>query len=46
MHGVRIGVDVGGDLVVIETCGGGGYGPPANRPPALIARDRREGYLA
>ncbi len=35
-----------GDLVVIETCGGGGYGSPAERPPALAARDRREGYLA
>ena len=35
-----------GDLVVIETCGGGGYGSPAERPPALAARDRREGYVA
>jgi len=36
----------GGDLVLIETCGGGGYGSPADRAPALVARDRREGYLA
>ena len=35
-----------GDLVVIETSGGGGYGPPDDRPPALAARDRQEGYLA
>ncbi|HEX9819699.1 MAG TPA: hydantoinase B/oxoprolinase family protein [Methylomirabilota bacterium] len=33
-----------GDLVLIETCGGGGYGPPAGRPAALRAQDRREGY--
>jgi len=26
-----------GDLVVIETCGGGGYGSPADRPPTLTA---------
>jgi N-methylhydantoinase B len=30
------------DLVVIETCGGGGYGPPAERPAELRARDREE----
>jgi N-methylhydantoinase B len=35
-----------GDLVVIETCGGGGYGSPADRPPALAASDRLEGYIA
>ena len=34
-----------GDLVLIETCGGGGYGPPAARPADLRERDRREGYL-
>ena len=32
------------DLVVIETCGGGGYGPPAERPVDLTARDRAEDY--
>src|SRR5262249_53542521 len=31
-----------GDLVVIETCGGGGYGPPAERPDADRARDGLE----
>ena len=35
-----------GDLVVIETCGGGGYGAPADRPAAERARDGLEGYLA
>jgi N-methylhydantoinase B len=34
-----------GDVVVIETCGGGGYGDPAARLPDLVARDRLEGYL-
>jgi N-methylhydantoinase B len=33
-----------GDLVVVETCGGGGYGPPAARPAEARARDRRDGY--
>ena len=35
-----------GDLVVIETCGGGGYGAPADRPADERARDGLEGYLA
>ena len=35
-----------GDLVLIETCGGGGYGVPADRSSALTARDRLEGYIA
>lgn len=34
-----------GDVVVIETCGGGGYGAPAARPAELAAADRREGYV-
>ncbi len=33
-----------GDVVLIETSGGGGYGDPAARPAALAAADRREGY--
>jgi N-methylhydantoinase B len=36
----------GGDLVLIETCGGGGYGPPAGRPAADRSQDCREGYVA
>jgi N-methylhydantoinase B len=35
---------VEGDRVVIETSGGGGYGPAAGRPPVLADSDRREGY--
>jgi N-methylhydantoinase B len=35
-----------GDVVAIETCGGGGYGDPADRPAALTAADRREGYVS
>ena len=34
-----------GDLVVIDTCGGGGYGPPAARPAEARERDRQEGYV-
>lgn len=34
-----------GDLVSIETAGGGGYGPPEERAAALTALDRRDGYL-
>jgi N-methylhydantoinase B len=32
-----------GDAVTIVTPGAGGYGPPADRDPALVARDLREG---
>jgi N-methylhydantoinase B len=32
-----------GDAVTIVTPGAGGYGPPAERDPALAATDRREG---
>jgi len=35
-----------GDLVLLETCGGGGYGNPADRPIAAREADRREGYVA
>jgi len=34
-----------GDLVLIETCGGGGYGPSEARPPELGEHDRLEGYV-
>jgi len=33
-----------GDTIRIETPGGGGYGDPAERDPALIRRDRDRGY--
>ena len=34
-----------GDLVLIETCGGGGWGPPAGRTAAARERDHQEGYV-
>lgn len=34
-----------GTRVRIETGGGGGYGPPAQRDPAAVRRDLREGYI-
>ncbi len=33
-----------GDVVTIQTSGGGGYGSPAARASELIERDHREGY--
>ena len=33
-----------GDLVLVETCGGGGYGEPAGRAAEARERDRQEGY--
>src|SRR5712672_1990844 len=35
-----------GDLVCVETGGGGGYGPPAKRSLELIARDLDAGYVS
>jgi len=34
-----------GDLVEILLPGGGGYGNPAERDPALRARDLQQGYV-
>ncbi len=34
-----------GDRLRVETAGGGGYGPPAERDPARIAADRRDGKI-
>lgn len=34
-----------GDILTLYTAGGGGYGDPAERAPADIARDVAEGYL-
>ena len=34
-----------GDWIQVRTPGGGGYGPPADRDPELVTRDRRRGYL-
>ncbi len=33
-----------GDVLTIRTAGGGGYGPPEERPGAMIAEDIRQGY--
>jgi N-methylhydantoinase B len=34
-----------GGTVLVRTPAGGGYGPPAERDPALVAHDRAEGYV-
>jgi N-methylhydantoinase B len=34
-----------GDLITVRTPGGGGYGDPFAREPALVARDVRRGYF-
>ncbi|MGH7313797.1 MAG: hydantoinase B/oxoprolinase family protein, partial [Candidatus Rokuibacteriota bacterium] len=34
-----------GDLVLIETCGGGGWGPPEGRAAEARQHDREEGYV-
>jgi N-methylhydantoinase B len=34
-----------GDWIQVRTPGGGGYGDPRQRDPALIERDVRRGYL-
>ncbi len=33
-------------VVRVDTCGGGGYGPPWRRDPALVLRDVREGKVS
>ena len=35
----------GGSTIILETGGGGGYGPPAERDHALVRRDLEEGYI-
>jgi N-methylhydantoinase B len=35
-----------GDEIIVETGGGGGYGPPSKRPGELIERDLRRGYIS
>jgi N-methylhydantoinase B len=37
---------VPGDVISVRTCGGGGYGPPAERDPEAVLRDVREGKVA
>ena len=33
------------DIVVLESAGGGGYGPPLERDPAKVAEDVRQGFV-
>jgi len=35
-----------GDVVLVRTPGGGGWGPPAERDPKRAARDRDLGYVS
>ncbi len=35
-----------GDVLRIERAGGGGYGEPLSRPPEMVLRDVREGYVS
>jgi len=35
-----------GDVISIRTCGGGGYGSPTDRDPALVETDVREGKVS
>jgi N-methylhydantoinase B len=35
----------GGDSIIVEGAGGGGYGPLSKRPAALSEQDQREGYV-
>lgn len=41
VSGLRLGC---GDVVRLQTAGGGGYGDPAGRPRAAVERDLEEGY--
>jgi N-methylhydantoinase B/oxoprolinase/acetone carboxylase alpha subunit len=34
-----------GDVLTLESPGGGGYGDPAKRPDDLVRRDFEEGYV-
>ena len=33
-----------GDWIAVKTPGGGGYGPAAERDPAMVERDTARGY--
>ena len=33
-----------GDVLRLETPGGGGYGDPIDRPPELVSQDVKRGY--
>jgi N-methylhydantoinase B len=47
LHGKAAGLEMrAGDTTRVETLGGGGFGPPAERPVALLAADLREGKVS
>jgi N-methylhydantoinase B len=35
-----------GDQIIVETGGGGGYGPPSERPRESVERDLMRGYVS
>jgi len=35
-----------GDIIIVETGGGGGYGQPQERLRGLVERDLRRGYIS
>ena len=35
-----------GDVLVVETAGGGGFGEPRNREPERVLEDVRQGYVS
>jgi N-methylhydantoinase B len=35
-----------GDILLLETGGGGGHGHPFDRPAELVARDVRDGFVS
>ncbi|MGZ9243909.1 MAG: hydantoinase B/oxoprolinase family protein, partial [Candidatus Binatia bacterium] len=35
-----------GDSITVETGGGGGYGPPSDRPRESVERDVMRGYIS
>ena len=43
LHGAKL---KRGERVRLETPGGGGYGPPDERDPALVQRDKALGYVS
>jgi N-methylhydantoinase B len=45
--GSKTTVEIGaGDVISYRTCGGGGYGPPAERDPERVLRDVIEGKVS
>lgn len=47
LHSKASGLVLGANETIrVETLGGGGFGPPAERPPELLAADLREGKVS